>query len=178
MAEKVGLKIVDVELNEVNGGSFSIVAAKKNSKLAQSAEVAKILAQEKEMKLDTLEPYRSFEKRVKLCRQSLLDFIDKAERDKKTVLGLGASTKGNVILQYSGIKEADIGKIGEVNADKFGAFTPGSLIPIVPQDEVLASKPDFLVVLPWHFRSFFEHDERFRGFSLVFPLPTLEIVHL
>jgi NDP-4-keto-2,6-dideoxyhexose 3-C-methyltransferase len=176
MADKVGLKIIDVELNEVNGGSFSVVAAKQSSKRAQSNEVGRVLEQEKRLDLANLEPFRAFERRVKQCRQDLLDFIDEARTQNKTVVGLGASTKGNVILQYCGITEARIREIGEVNTDKYGSFTPGSLIPIVPQDEVLASRPDYLVVLPWHFRSFFEQAARFKGVNLVFPLPELEIV--
>jgi NDP-4-keto-2,6-dideoxyhexose 3-C-methyltransferase len=176
MADKVGLKIIDVELNEVNGGSFSVVAAKQSTKRAQSSEVNTVLEQEKRLKLNSIEPYRAFERRVKKCRQELLDFIGKAKKEHKTIIGLGASTKGNVILQYCGITESDIREIGEVNADKYGSFTPGSLIPIVPQDEVLASRPDYLVVLPWHFRSFFEKDARFKGVNLVFPLPQVEIV--
>jgi NDP-4-keto-2,6-dideoxyhexose 3-C-methyltransferase len=176
MADKVGLKIIDVELNEVNGGSFSVVAAKQSSERTQSNEVGKVLEQEKRLGLVNLEPFRAFERRVKKCRQDLLDFFDEARNQNKTVAGLGASTKGNVILQYCGITEARMGEIGEVNTDKYGSFTPGSLIPIVPQDEVLASRPDYLVVLPWHFRSFFEQDARFKGVNLVFPLPELEIV--
>jgi NDP-4-keto-2,6-dideoxyhexose 3-C-methyltransferase len=165
MAERVGLKIVDVELNEVNGGSFSVVAAKQKSTRPQSAEGQRILAREKLLSLDTLEPYRAFERRVKQSREDLLAF-----------LGLGASTKGNVILQYCGIQESDIRQIAEVNSDKFGSFTPGSLIPIAPQDELLATRPDFLIVFPWHFRSFFERENAFKGLNLVFPLPKLEVV--
>jgi hypothetical protein len=176
MADKVGLKIVDVELNDVNGGSFSIVAAKQSSKQSQSIEVGKLLEREKQLHLDTLQPYRAFEARVKECRQDLLDFIDKAKRHNKRVIGLGASTKGNVILQYCGFTKADISEIAEVNADKYGSFTPGSLIPIAPQDELLATRPDYLIVFPWHFKSFFERDKRFKGLNLVFPLPHLEVV--
>jgi plasmid maintenance system antidote protein VapI len=176
MADKVGMKIVDVELNEVNGGSFSVVAAKQGSKRSQSDSVGRILAQEKLLNLDTLEPFRAFERRVKQCRQDLRDFLEKARRERKVVVGVGASTKGNVILQYCGVTEADLSTIAEVNTDKYGSFTPGSLIPIAPQDEVLASRPDYLLVLPWHFRSFFEKDARFKGRNLVFPLPTVEIV--
>lgn len=176
MADRTGLKIIDVELNSVNGGSFSVVAAKSGSNRPQSPEVARILNQEKLLNLDTLEPYRAFKHRVKQGREELLAFLDKAKREKKRVIGLGASTKGNVILQYCGIGESEISQIAEVNSDKFGSFTPGSLIPIVPQDELLATDPDYLVVFPWHFRSFFEDQEGLRGRNLVFPLPKLEII--
>jgi hypothetical protein len=126
--------------------------------------------------LDTLEPYQAFERSVHQSRQALLSFIENARRDHKSVVGLGASTKGNVILQYCGITESHIDKIGEVNADKFGSYTPGSLIPIVPQEEVLAMRPDFLIVFPWHFKAYFLSEPRFKGFRLVFPLPELEVI--
>jgi len=176
MASRVGLKIIDVELNEVNGGSFSVVAAKQNSKRGQSASVGKLLEQEAKLALDTLKPYRDFEQRVKKCRQDLLDFLQKAKHDRKTVVGVGASTKGNVILQYCGLTESDLSAVAEVNTDKYGTYTPGSLIPIVPQHELLAAKPDYLVILPWHFRAFFTKDPTFSGMNLVFPLPGIEIV--
>jgi NDP-4-keto-2,6-dideoxyhexose 3-C-methyltransferase len=176
MADRVGMKIVDVELNDVNGGSFSVVAAKQSSKRRVSDEVGKILNREKLLDLQTLEPFRAFERRVVQSRHDLLAFVAKAKRENKRVIGLGASTKGNVILQFCGFTASDIGEIAEVNSDKFGSFTPGSLIPIGPQDELLATHPDYLIVFPWHFRSFFEHEPRFKGLNLVFPLPKLEIV--
>jgi NDP-4-keto-2,6-dideoxyhexose 3-C-methyltransferase len=176
MAERTGLKIIDVELNSVNGGSFSVVAAKAGSNRPQRPEVARILNQEKLLNLDTLEPYRVFEHHVNQSRDALVGFLDKAKREKKLVIGLGASTKGNVILQYCGIGESEISQIAEVNSDKFGSYTPGSLIPIAPQDKLLGTHPDFLVVFPWHFRAFFEKQGKFEGLNLVFPLPKLEIV--
>jgi hypothetical protein len=176
MADRVGLKVIDVELNDVNGGSFSIVAAKRNSRRAQSVNVAIILNRETQLNLDILETYRAFERRVKQSRDDLIAFLDQAHSEKKTVIGLGASTKGNVILQYCGITESRISKMAEVNSDKFGSFTPGSLIPIAPEEELLAARPDYLIVFPWHFRSFFLNSERFRGRKLVFPLPHLEVV--
>jgi hypothetical protein len=176
MADKVGLKIIDVELNEVNGGSFSVVAAKQASRYSPSTEVSKVLEQEEQLNLHTLEPFLAFERRVKNCRRELLGFLEKAKRENKRIVGLGASTKGNVILQYCGISESDIGVIAEVNSDKYGSFTPGSLIPIAEQDQVLASRPDYLLVLPWHFRAYFERDVRFKGLNLVFPLPEVEVV--
>ncbi|MDP3827503.1 MAG: methyltransferase, partial [Polaromonas sp.] len=77
-----------------------------------------------------------------------------------------------------GIDENLVREIGEVNEDKFGSFTPGSLIPLVPEQQVLASDPDYLLVLPWHFRAFFESLPSMKGRSLVFPLPKFEIVKI
>jgi hypothetical protein len=90
------------------------------------------------------------------------------------VAALGASTKGNVLLQYCGFTEQDIACIGEVNSDKFGRYTPGTWIPIVPEETLFARKPDVLLVLPWHFRSFFKKSPRYAGMQLVVPLPKVE----
>ena len=175
MTERSGLQIVDVEFNDVNGGSFSVVAAKQQSRHAPSERVASALQAEVELELETLKPYQQFARRVSASREGLRAFVADAVRSGKTVAALGASTKGNVILQYCDFTDADISSIGEVNADKFGRFTPGTLIPIVPEDELLNSGPDYLLVLPWHFRRFFEANARFAERNLVFPLPVLDI---
>jgi NDP-4-keto-2,6-dideoxyhexose 3-C-methyltransferase len=176
MATRAGLKIVDVELNDINGGSFSIVAAKQDAGLPVSPSVAAMLARELELGLDTLTPYRAFEQRVRASREELLSFFERTQRAGRTVCGLGASTKGNVLLQYCGITPAQIPMVGEVNTEKYGCFTPGTLLPIAPQEEVLAQNPDFLLVLPWHFKPFFVGHCAFAARELVFPLPRLEVV--
>jgi hypothetical protein len=160
----------------VNGGSFSVVAAKKGSTLEPSPAVDALLAREVALRLETLAPYREFEQRVLKCRDELLTFIDKARRAGERIAVLGASTKGNVLLQYCGITPEQIAKVGEVNVEKYGCFTPGTLLPIVPQEELLAENPDYLLVLPWHFRRFFEANPKFKGRKLVFPLPDVKVV--
>jgi NDP-4-keto-2,6-dideoxyhexose 3-C-methyltransferase len=176
MADRAGLEIVDVELNDVNGGSFSVVAARRGSGRVPSPAVAAAMEAENRLGLQTPRPYAEFARRVTESRETLRNFVHDATRSGKSVAGLGASTKGNVILQYCGLTADDISAIGEVNEDKFGCFTPGTLIPIAPESDVLAEQPDYLIVLPWHFRRFFQNDPRFASRRLVFPLPALEIV--
>jgi NDP-4-keto-2,6-dideoxyhexose 3-C-methyltransferase len=128
------------------------------------------------MGLDGLEVYAAFADRVAASRHQLRTFIQQARSQGKTVGALGASTKGNVLLQYCGIGPADVIGIGEVNPDKFGSFTPGTLIPILPEAELLAREPDYLLVLPWHFRDTFLKKSLQGKSRLVFPLPALEVV--
>ncbi len=173
-----GMKIVDVEFNDVNGGSFSVVAAMSRSHHAESARVREILELEAQRGLDTLAPYHEFAHRVAASKASLREFMEMARGSGKSINGLGASTKGNVLLQYCNVTESDVERIGEVNLDKFGAFTPGTLLPIVSEDEILASNAEYLLVLPWHFRAFFQQDQKLSGRTLVFPLPELEVVRL
>lgn len=176
MTDRLGLKIVDIEFNDINGGSFSLMVAKRDSQHAESPQVDSILADEVSAGLHTLQPFHDFASNVAASRSTLRAFLDEAKRFGKTVCALGASTKGNVLLQYCNITEADINRVGEVNPDKFEAFTPGSLLPIVSEEDVLAMQPDYLLVLPWHFRPFFVEHPRYFGHSLIFPLPQLELI--
>jgi len=95
------------------------------------------------------------------------------------VVGYGASTKGNVLLQYFGLSERDLPCIADVNPGKYGAFTPGTGIPIVAEAEARALHPDCFLVLPWHFRrGILEREKDFlaAGGRMVFPLPSLAVV--
>ena len=175
MTERVGFQIEDVEFNDTNGGSFSVTVTKSAAPVTLPA-VQEILDRERDQGLTTLVPYREFAQRVAASREQLVSFVREAVASGKSVVALGASTKGNVLLQYCKFTDADIFAVGEVNPDKFGAVTPGTWLPIVSEEQLIERKPDYLLVLPWHFREFFVTNERFKGMRLVFPLPELEIV--
>jgi hypothetical protein len=175
-----GLDVIDVQMNAVNGGSFAITAAHKASGLkANSAMIDWLLAREDQMGLHTPAPFRQFEERVFEHRVSLRSLVRALTADGKKVLGYGASTKGNVLLQFCGLGPAEIPAIADVNADKHGAFTPGTGIPIISEAEAHAMKPDYFLVLPWHFRDHVlsrEADYLSRGGKFIFPLPVIEVV--
>ncbi|HKQ97912.1 MAG TPA: class I SAM-dependent methyltransferase [Candidatus Polarisedimenticolia bacterium] len=180
MMERAGLVILDVEFNAVNGGSFSIVAAKRGEPdLDARGRIAGVLQRETDLGLDTPAPYAAFAERVARHRDELRAYLRGARAEGRRVLGYGASTKGNVLLQYCGVGAEDLACIAEVNTDKFGRFTPGTRIPIVSEDEARALKPDLFLVLPWHFRDNILERERAwlaGGGRLLFPLPRLEVV--
>lgn len=178
MADRVGFKIVDVEFNDVNGGSFSVTVAKSQGDMAVAPAVQKILDDERAKGLDTLLPYQAFAERVVQTKRDLLKFVKAARAEGKSVSVLGASTKGNVLLQYCGLTTNDVAFVGEVNAEKFGCYTPGTWLPIIPEDELLTMRPDYLLVLPWHFKDFFVKNKKLSGTTLVFPLPTVEVVKI
>jgi NDP-4-keto-2,6-dideoxyhexose 3-C-methyltransferase len=175
MADRVGFRIVDVELNNINGGSFSITVKKDDGANSPSPAVQRILDDEVGLGLCTLAPFRAFAESALASREALRDFVKSARAAGKVVGALGASTKGNVLLQYCGFIDKDIFAVGEVNSDKFGCVTPGSWIPIISEQELLEKRPDYIVVLPWHFRAFFERYDALRGVNLVFPLPELSV---
>jgi hypothetical protein len=175
MTSKIGFKIVDIEFNNINGGSFSVTVIKSNKELEISSKIQKILDKERIKGLDTLVPYQEFAKRVAQVKNDLLTFISDSQAAGKTIAALGASTKGNVLLQYCGLTIKEIKYVGEINSDKFGCYTPGTWIPIISEEELLSKEIDYLLVLPWHFKEFFMKSQKFKEIKLIFPLPGIEI---
>ena len=180
MTREAGLEILDVELNDVNGGSFCVTVAKQGSRHPRNSEqVARLLEKESADGYGQHAVYEQFRSRIVQHRSNLLRALRNWQADGKTVYGYGASTKGNVVLQYCGLTAADIPLIAEVNEDKFGCFTPGTLIPIASEAEVRRQQPDALLVLPWHFReNILEREQTYlqTGGCLLFPLPPVDFV--
>lgn len=178
--EDCGLKVLDVQMNAVNGGSFAITAAKHSSKYNSNMPIINwLLNQEEEMGLGTVKPYMEFAERVFRHRKNLTDLIRALVADGKKIFGYGASTKGNVLLQFCGFTEKEIPFIAEVNEEKFGSFTPGTKIPIISEKEAKDMEPDYFLVLPWHFKDNIlsrEEDYISKGGKFIFPLPEIEII--
>jgi len=178
--DAANMKVLDVQMNGVNGGSFAVTAAAKSStRSANTAVIDWLLGQEERMGLNTPRPYREFEERVYRHRLDLVRLLKSLRADGKRILGYGASTKGNVVLQFCGLGPETIEAIAEVNTDKFGAFTPGTHIPIISESDARNMKPDYFLVLPWHFKDGIlarEQEYLASGGKLIFPFPEIEIV--
>jgi hypothetical protein len=178
--DQADLKIIDVELNNVNGGSFAVTASRKSSKLeCNDLIIQGLLEEEINSGFNTLKPFQDFQKRVFEHRDSLRSLINSLKEEGKSILGYGASTKGNVLLQFCGFNESDLKAIAEVNEDKFRCYTPGSNIPIVSEVDAIKMNPDYFLVLPWHFKEeIIKREQEFlsKGGKLIFPLPEIEIV--
>jgi C-methyltransferase-like protein/putative zinc binding protein/methyltransferase family protein len=179
--DAAGMKVIDVLMNNVNGGSFAVTAAKKGNASVETnhAVVNWLLEQEARMGINGIRPYRDFEERVFRHRDDLVRLIHALREDGKTVLGYGASTKGNVVLQFCGFTTEDIPAIAEVNPEKYGKITPGTHIPIISEAEAREMQPDYLLVLPWHFKEGIlrrEKDYLASGGKLIFPFPEIEII--
>jgi hypothetical protein len=174
------LDIFDVEMNAVNGGSFAVTAGHRASpRPRNSAVINWLLRQEERMGLGTPAPFRDFEQRVFRHREDLTRLLRALREDGKRILGYGASTKGNVVLQFCGIGPDLVEAIAEVNQDKFGSFTPGTHIPIISEPEARAMKPDYFIVLPWHFKEgILAREQQFLadGGKFIFPFPEIEII--
>ena len=174
MTSRSGLRITEVTLNDVNGGSFAVTVEKGEGDAPIVAEMLK-----REAPLASLETWKEFAATVAKHKVELPALLKKLKAEGKRVIGLGASTKGNVTLQYCGLTPDLLEAVAEVNPDKFGCVTPGSLIPIISEEEARARKPDVWLVLPWHFKkTFVEREQKFlaAGGRLLFPLPKIEFV--
>lgn len=181
--KRADMKLVNVELNSINGGSIRCYASHADSlafKDEQSISRIKQLRQEEfDMELDTDKPYRNFQDRINVHKDELNTLLKRLKKDGKTIHVYGASTKGNTILQWCGIDNRIVDFAAERNPDKYGAFTLGTDIPIISEAESRALKPDYYFVLPWHFKDEFVEREKAilkAGTGMIFPLPQVSII--
>ena len=180
LLDKAGLKIISLAFNQINGGSIELDVAKKKSKFKEIKQlISWVLESEKRNKYNEISRQKDFFKQCINHKFLLKKLLITLKKQNKKVYGYGASTKGNVILQFSKIDSKLIKYIGEVNKFKFNKYTPGSKIKIVSEKQLKKFKPDYLLVLPWHFKDHIlkrEHQYLKNGGKFIFPLPDIEII--
>jgi SAM-dependent methyltransferase len=182
------LNVVDVELNDVNGGSFRVYIRKKdanpnNFKTAPYRDVANfkiqsLLEYEKSLKLNDPKTYSEFYNRINELKNETVEFIKNAKKEGKTIWGYGASTKGNTLLQWYGLDNTLIDAIADKSSYKHGSKTIGTNIPIVSEEEMRKNKPDYLLILPWHFvQEFKKRESNYleSGGKFIIPCPKFEV---
>jgi hypothetical protein len=177
------LQVIDVELNSTNGGSFAFTAVKggKSKRYAQSNSISKLLKSEELEGFTDGTSLLNFKRLVNKHQLELRRAISEFKEKGFDIYGLGASTKGNILLQSSGLDSSLISAIGEVNQRKFGRLTPKTKIPIISEEEVLkfASPQTIFLVLPWHFKeSILEKLVKLKKnnpINLLFPLPSIHL---
>ena len=178
VAQPVGFKIIDVLENDVNGGSLGILLQKVSNVETLNQEASTFIGRETDEYLEEL--IESYRPRVELKINALRKLLFKYIQSGKTIKGLGASTKGNVILHLLGLNKGEIESIGEVNPKKFGRVTAVGNIMIVPEEEIWKNpEKTVLLILPWHFKDFFQRktaDFVKSGGVVIFPFPEIEIV--
>lgn len=179
IADLANFKIIDIKFNECNGGSFRLYFAKNNSKLYEenSELIAKILEDEKNYDIKNPDLYKNFLKNCDTEVYKLNKFIDTINNNEQKMYIYGASTKGNCLLQYAKINEDKIKCAVERNLSKVGKMTSTS-IGIISEETMRTNPPEYLLVLPWHFREeIIKREDEYleNGGQLVFPFPNFEI---
>jgi len=182
-----GFKILDAQLNDTNSGSIRLVVAKSDCKLRTPMFMQNIGEFRKEslslyesyMNMDNPNTYTDFKGRIDSLRGQTIDLLTKIKHDGGRIIGYGASTKGNTLLQYYNITSYLIDAIAERQPQKVGLLTVGSWIPIISEEEMRKRKPDYLFVLPWHFiNEFVDREKDFLkgGGKIIVPLPELKVI--
>jgi NDP-4-keto-2,6-dideoxyhexose 3-C-methyltransferase len=178
MAKQVGLRIVDVDTNEVNGGSFYLILCHEDGPYqSEQAKINNLLQMEN--LLNRVEPYDRFRNRVLSHRDEVRHCLQLIKDSGKKIYGYGASTKGNIVLNFCDIGPDTLPFISDRNPEKHGLVTPGSSIPIISYEQMRVEAPDYLFVLIWHFRKEVIREEQAflnKGGKLIFNLPRLHVV--
>jgi hypothetical protein len=181
--KRADMKMIQVGLDDINGGSIRCYATHitnfkfKKHEFVQTLETLR--QEEFDLELDTDKPYRSFQERINAHKEELNSLLRDLKGKGKKIHIYGASTKGNTILQWCGIDNLIIDYAADRNPDKHGAKTLGTDIPIISEAESRAKRPDYYLVLPWHFKEEFLEREKqslAEGVGMIFPLPNVEIV--
>jgi hypothetical protein len=184
------LKIVDCSLNDVNGGSFRVYVQKNIADVTSfgtsplrdvcNFRVQSLLDYENaHYNMTDVKVWEKFQSDIEALREQTVNFIKEAKAQGKVVCGYGASTKGNTLLQWFGLDHTMIDAIAERSPYKFGLKTIGTNIPILSEEEVRAMKPDYMLVLPWHFIAEFvqrENEYLSNGGKFIVPCPKFEII--
>jgi len=189
LLENSDFEVLDVVMNPTNGGSLRVYATPKGSTKHLNcplhwlsigrARYRGMLEYEKQQNLDSPEPYLEFAQRIENLKRQTVTWLQRQKEAGKTVVGYGASTKGNVLLQYYGIGTDLLPCIAEANEKKWGLCTIGTGIPIISEDEMRKMRPDYLLALPWFFiNSFIEREKDLldKGTRFVTPQPKLQII--
>lgn len=181
--KKTGFELCDVRFNSANGGSVRCYVKKKGGSVAvsktQQERIAEAFRQEEEKGIHLKALSDSFRKNSRKIRQDLVALLTLLRSQGKKAYGYGASTKGNVLLQYCGIGPEFLTAIADRNPAKWGRLTPGTRIPICSEDQMRRDRPDALLILPWHFLEEFldrEKPLRAQGTRFIVPLPQVRWV--
>jgi SAM-dependent methyltransferase len=181
--KQAGMKIFNASLNNINGGSIRCFATHSDNFIYKNElfiqNIQNLHQEEFDLELDTDKPYKNFQDRVNVHKEELISLLKKIKKEGKRIHVYGASTKGNTLLQWCGIDSRIVDFAAERNPDKYGARTLGTDIPIISEAESRAMKPDYYLVLPWHFKDEFierEKESIQQGIGFIFPLPAIEIV--
>jgi SAM-dependent methyltransferase len=183
IAARADMRIFKIEVNDINGGSIRCYACHASNSKFGTAEDRNLMhrfrTREFEMELDTDRPYVEFQRRIDVLKDQLNTLLFDIRARGERVHIYGASTKGNVLLQWYGINRVIVDCAAERNPQKFGSKTLGTNIPIVSEEESRNAKPDYYLVLPWHFRKEFLQREKatiMSGTKMIFPLPQVEVI--
>lgn len=181
LLSKFNLKVVHIQLNDINGGSFRVVVQHKEKSIDNKSlqHITELREKEKNLNLSTNQPFDDFITKINDEKDKLVAFIKNEVSAGKTVHCYGASTKGNTLLQFYNLDKKLIQFIADRNPDKWGRRTIGTDISIISEEESHSMNPNYFLILPWHFINEFKEREKSylkNGGKLLVPLPEFKII--
>ena len=179
LLDKEGLGVQRIEFNDINGGSVRLFIRRKSAIDQQEGALERARKSEKELGLRDEQTYVSFRENVTRVREDLRRLLQETKERRQSVYIYGASTKGNVILQFCGIDKDLVPKAADRNPDKWGRHTLGTNIEIISEEQARAERPDYFLVLPWHFLNEFKEREKSfleGGGKFILPLPEVRVL--
>jgi hypothetical protein len=180
MIDQTPFEIIDYKRNGINGGSINFDLGFKNSKWKiNKKNINKLVQNEKKLQIDNVNTYKKFFKKIKRNSIKINLLLRKLSKKNKKIFAFGASTKGNVILQMCKLDNKIIKGVYDINPFKFGKYTPGNKIPIKNENEIFYDKPDYIILLIWHFKKTLKI--KFKKFNklkinFIWPFPKLKII--
>lgn len=177
--EANGMSVFDVQPLPTHGGSLRVFAQRSDSEIHKTtARVKESLASEREAGIDSPAYYRGFQQRADRVKNELLDYLNEAKSEGRGVAAYGAAAKGNTLLNYAGIGPDLLRCVADKNPAKQGKFLPGSRIPIVDPNQLIAAQPDDVLILPWNIKD--EVIDQLRstlepGTRMLVAIPQLEV---
>ena len=179
MFKKNRLKLIDIKENDINGSSKQFYLAKINSSLRVNLKkINNVIKKEKTLKMNKINTFYNFKNEIDKIKLKLINKLNQIKNNNGRIHGYGASTKGNVLLQYFGIDKKYIDYIAERNPKKYNHFTPGTKIKIISEKKSRFLSPDYYLVLPWHFqKEIIKRETRTikNGSKFIFPLPNIKV---
>ena len=149
-----GLSVFDMEEHPTHGGSLRVFAQRSDTgQHARSARVDELLQREAQAGMLGADYYSGFQAKTDQVKIDFLAFLLEAKRQGKTTAAYGAAAKGNTLINYAGIRPDLVPFVVDRNPAKQGKYMPGSRIPIVDENQLKDTKPDYVVILPWNLKA-------------------------
>lgn len=177
--EKQGLKLYDAEKLPTHGGSLRIYATHSQNSIEISQNIQQLLEEEQTFGLFDMEIYKGFQEKANKVKYDLLAFLLQAKKENKKVVAYGAAAKGNTLLNYAGVKNDLIEFVVDKSPYKQGKYLPASHIPILSEEKISETKPEYILILPWNIKDEvieqLEYTKEWNG-KLLVAVPKLKVL--
>lgn len=178
LAQRHGLETVDVGHEPIHGGSLHVRVARPGAWPVRPA-VDEMIAAEREWSGTDAEPYRVFSRRAQALRDEIRGTLESLRSSGKRVAAYGAAAKGVTLLSYCGLGREHLDYVVDRSPHKQGKRLPGSGLPVLAPEQLLADRPDYVLLLTWNFKDEIlrqQSEYRRLGGRFVVPVPQVEIL--